>query len=102
MRVPGPLDGFSRLTRGLAGLALTSLENVPRRRVWTCPGRLYVEAHGVQGPGGQRVARRIERALAGHPGVRWARVNAPTARVIIAVLDPAPRRAELIRLVARA
>lgn len=85
VRVPDPLSSAGRLARGIAGLALTPLDWLPgvpqRRAVWSCPGRLYVETHGVHGPGGERVSRRIERALNGHPGVPWARVNAPSARV---------------------
>ncbi|HEX6354977.1 cation-transporting P-type ATPase [Actinophytocola sp.] len=103
---PDPLTSVGRLARGLGGVALTSLEQLAggreRRAVWSCPGRVYVEAHGVHGPDGAPVAKRIERALAKQPGVRWARVNAPTSRVIIAVEDPPPRKASLVSVVARA
>ncbi|HEV2781600.1 MAG TPA: heavy metal-associated domain-containing protein, partial [Actinophytocola sp.] len=100
--MPGPVDTIGRLGRGLAGLALTSLPGRPRRLVWSCPGRIYIEAHGVHGPGGERVARRIERALEGRRGVLWARVNAPSSRVIVGVGKPAPRQSELIDVIARA
>ncbi len=73
-----------------------------RRLVWTCPGRIYVEVHGIHGPDGKRVARRVERAVQGHSGVLWARVNAPSSRVVVAVEKRAPRRSEIIRLVERA
>ncbi|MGY6653042.1 HAD-IC family P-type ATPase [Amycolatopsis sp. TRM77291] len=103
---PKPSRTLGRVARGLAGLALLPLEGIPgrgpRRAVWSCPGRLYVEMHGVKGPDGARVARRVERALAEIPGVRWAQVNAPTSRVVVAVEDPGPRRLELIRAVERA
>jgi calcium-translocating P-type ATPase len=103
---PDPLTSVGRLAKGLGGVAFTSLERLAggrsRRAVWTCPGRVYVEAHGVHGPTGASVARRIERALAKQPGVRWARVNAPTSRVIIAVDDPPPRKSALAAVVARA
>ncbi|WP_198941666.1 hypothetical protein [Amycolatopsis sp. CB00013] len=62
-------------------LAPLPLEGIPgrgqRRAVWSCPGRLYIETYGLKGPEGARVARRVERALAEIPGVRWAQVNAP-------------------------
>ncbi len=103
---PKPSRTLGRVARGLAGLALLPLEGIPgrgpRRAVWSCPGRLYIETHGVKGPEGARVARRVERALAEIPGVRWAQVNAPTSRVVVAVEDPGPRRLELIRAVERA
>ncbi|WET83004.1 HAD-IC family P-type ATPase [Amycolatopsis sp. QT-25] len=103
---PKPSRTLGRVARGLAGLALVPLEGIPgrgpRRAVWSCPGRLYIETHGVKGPDGARVARRVERALAELPGVRWAQVNAPTSRVVVAVGDPEPRRLDLIRAVERA
>ncbi|MDU0291319.1 HAD-IC family P-type ATPase [Saccharothrix longispora] len=95
----------ARVTKGLLGWALAPVEQVTRRdrrHVWSCPGRLHIEAHGVHGPRGQRVARRVERVLEAHPGVRWARVNAPSARVVVAVDDPPPATAELVALVRRA
>ncbi|SHF13390.1 cation-translocating P-type ATPase [Streptoalloteichus hindustanus] len=100
-RTADPLDTLGALARQVAGATLDYLGR-PRNKVWSCPGRLHVEAHGVHGPDGERVARRIERVLERHPGVVWARVNAPASRVIIAVTDPPPRSAELVRLVARA
>jgi calcium-translocating P-type ATPase len=107
---PDPLTSVGRLVRGVGGVALASAERLAGTRppwggrpaVWTCPGRVYVEAHGVHGPGGERVARRIERALQGQPGVAWVRVNAPTSRVVIATEDPPPRTSALVALVARA
>ncbi|MEV1118405.1 cation-transporting P-type ATPase [Actinosynnema sp. NPDC049800] len=102
-----PVRVAGGLAKGLVGLALAPLEQTAvlrrdRRKVWSCPGRLHIEAHGVHGPRGKQVAGRVERALEGHPGVRWARVNAPSARVIIAVEDPAPPTDDLIALVRRA
>ncbi|RSN60828.1 haloacid dehalogenase [Amycolatopsis sp. WAC 04182] len=103
---PKPSRTLGRVARGLAGLALLPLEGIPgrgpRRAVWSCPGRLYIETHGVKGPDGARVARQVERALEKIPGVRWAQVNAPTSRVVVAVGDPEPRRLDLIRAVERA
>ncbi|MCP2258201.1 plasma-membrane calcium-translocating P-type ATPase [Streptoalloteichus tenebrarius] len=100
-RASDPLDTLGALARQVAGATLDYLGR-PRNKVWSCPGRLHVEAHGVHGPDGERVAHRIERLLERHPGVLWARVNAPASRVIIAVTDPPPRTAELVRIVARA
>ncbi|WP_199432404.1 HAD-IC family P-type ATPase [Qaidamihabitans albus] len=100
VRVPGPLTAVGTAVgtaRGLAGLV-----SRPRRRVWSCPGRLHIEAHGVHGPGGERVGRRIERALEKHSGVEWARVNSPASRVIVEVSDPPPPTAELVRMIEKA
>jgi calcium-translocating P-type ATPase len=103
---PDPLTTVGRLARGLGGVAFTSLERLAggreRRAVWSCEGRVHIEAHGVHGPAGAPVARRIERALLRHPGVVWAKVNAPTSRVVVGVGDPPPRKSELVRVVARA
>ena len=101
VRVPGPLSTAGAvlgMVRGAAGLVL----GPGRRRTWSCPGRLHIEAHGVHAAGGQLVARRIERELEKEPGVRWARVNAPSSRVIVEVEDPAPEPAALVAVVERA
>ncbi len=104
--LPDPMTSVGRLARGLGGVAFAGLDRLTgrsaSRAVWTCPGRVYVAAHGVYGPGGAAVARRIERRLEAHPGVAWARVNAPTARVVIGVEDPPPRTDALVRIVERA
>ncbi|MEU2392606.1 cation-translocating P-type ATPase [Streptomyces sp. NPDC007369] len=102
----------SRLTAALSGLAAytafgvravrTAAESllVPHRReVWWRPGRCYIAVSGVHGAGGERVARRVERALEGHPGVLWARVNAPMERVVVELGSPPPREGELVSLV---
>ncbi|MFD2419309.1 HAD-IC family P-type ATPase [Amycolatopsis pigmentata] len=94
VRVPGPVS----VVKSLLSPLMTSAE----RHVWSCEGRLHIEAHGVSGPGGEAVAERIERELENHPGVKWARVNAPASRVIIEVGEPAPRPAELVETVKRA
>ncbi|WP_223167436.1 HAD-IC family P-type ATPase [Nonomuraea sp. SYSU D8015] len=44
----------------------------------------------------------MEHALERHPGVVWARVNAPACRVVVAVTDPPPPRRELVALVEQA
>ena len=93
VRVPGPVSMVRSLLSPLAP---------PRRRAWSCEGRLHIEGHGVSGVGGRRTAERIERELEKAPGVKWARVNAPSARVIVATADPAPRSADLIEVLERA
>lgn len=72
-----------------------------RRNVWSCPGRLHIEVHGVHGPRGARVAQRVEKRLAEQPGVLWAKVNAPSSRVIVAV-DNHARQSQLIKVVEKA
>ncbi|GGM49510.1 haloacid dehalogenase [Longimycelium tulufanense] len=87
VRVPDPADAVGDVLKGVARSALARYDRA-RRRVWAHPGRVYIEAHGVHGPDGTRVCRRIERVLERHPGVAWARVNAPIARVVVALADP--------------
>ncbi|MER7007527.1 hypothetical protein ABT297_31410 [Dactylosporangium sp. NPDC000555] len=96
-RMPAAVSGAVGLAMGVAG-RLTG----GGRDVWARPGRLHIETHGVHGVDGARVARRVERALERHPGVVWARVNAPACRVVVEVTDPPPPRRELVALVARA
>ncbi|GIG89108.1 cation-translocating P-type ATPase [Plantactinospora endophytica] len=67
-----------------------------RRAVWSRPGRHHIEVHGVAQPGGERLAAQVERALQEVSGVVWARVNAPSGRVVVAVGPPEPRLRELI------
>ncbi|MET8178702.1 cation-transporting P-type ATPase [Streptomyces sp. NPDC005336] len=88
--VRGAVDAFGRLIRP------------DRRGVWGYPGRYYIEVRGVHGIGGEQVARRVEQALEEHPRVQWARVNAPSERVVVAVTSPPPRESELIARVERA
>jgi hypothetical protein len=57
--------------------------------------------HGVCQDGGDRLARKVERALEKQPGVSWARVNAPSGRVVVAVEAPEPRLRDLIRTIER-
>ncbi|MER7664738.1 cation-transporting P-type ATPase [Streptomyces sp. NPDC096193] len=82
--------------------AAESLLHGPGREVSWTAGRCYIAVSGVHGPGGEAVARRVEQALEEHPGVLWARVNAPMERVIIAVGPSAPPQDELVALVERA
>ncbi|QLH19773.1 cation-transporting P-type ATPase [Streptomyces sp. Rer75] len=93
--------GVATRVRDAAG-AVGRLVHPPSRGVWSYPGRYYIEVHGVHGIGGEQVASRVEQALEKHPGVLWARVNAPSERVVVAVAKPPPRQPELIALIERA
>ncbi|GAA0537519.1 hypothetical protein GCM10011581_44350 [Saccharopolyspora subtropica] len=88
--VPEPLaGGVAAGVRGAADL-VGMLLGVRRRGVWSRPGRAYIEVRGVEGPRGAVVARLVERTLASHPGVVWARVNAPSERVVVQLASPPP------------
>ncbi|MFD7502939.1 HAD-IC family P-type ATPase [Streptomyces sp. NPDC059850] len=93
--------GVAARVRDAAG-AVNRLVHPPGRGVWSYPGRYYIEVHGVHGIGGEQVAGRVEAALEKHPGVLWARVNAPSERVVVAVAKPPPREVELVALIERA
>ncbi|MEU0272316.1 HAD-IC family P-type ATPase [Streptomyces sp. NPDC006307] len=97
----GVTYGVAAGVRGAADVA-GRLIGLPQRDVWWRPGRCYIEVHGVHGVGGERVAARVQRALEGHPGVLWARVNAPSERVVVAVSSPPPAERELVALVKQA
>jgi cation-transporting P-type ATPase I len=101
IQAPWPAQPGARLVgaaRGVVGW----LSGRTGREVWERPDRIHIETHGVHGPEGARVARRVERALGDHPGVRWARVNAPACRVVVGLADPPASRRELIALVGEA
>ncbi|MFF0201237.1 HAD-IC family P-type ATPase [Streptomyces sp. NPDC005017] len=102
------LKPASLLTQALSHAALgvrtvqeaaQKLLDGPGRDVSWTSGRCYIAVSGVHGPGGAAVAGRVRRALEGHPGVLWARVNAPMERVIVSVASPAPPQSELVALV---
>ncbi|GAA2394013.1 cation-translocating P-type ATPase [Nonomuraea africana] len=65
--------------------ALAGLAGV-RRSTWTYPGRIHLE---LRCPILVEQSDAIESALCLHPSVRWARVNLPLKRVIVAVDEPA-------------
>ncbi|MGW5673233.1 heavy-metal-associated domain-containing protein, partial [Micromonospora sp. NPDC003776] len=93
--------GEAAESAGVAATRLARLAGLTRRRVWTRDGRHHIEVHGVCQNGGDRLARQVEDALEGLPGVAWARVNAPSGRVIVAVEEPRPKLRDLIATVAR-
>ncbi|MEU6642134.1 HAD-IC family P-type ATPase [Saccharomonospora sp. NPDC046836] len=95
--VPGPLAVVGATLGTARGLAEITLR--PRRIDRTLKSRLHIEAHGVHAQGSELVAKRIERALEEHPAVAWARVNAPSSRVIIELADPTVGAGELLEIV---
>ncbi|GGM51111.1 haloacid dehalogenase [Micromonospora sonchi] len=104
LRTPVAVPLVNDASRGL-GAAATRLARtlgLTSRRVWSRPGRHHIEVHGVCQNGGDTLARQVETALERMPGVRWARVNAPSGRVVVAVDTPEPKLRDLIATVARA
>ncbi len=55
------------------------------RRVWRGPGRVHLGVPGVVDEAGEELARAVEKALAAHPGVEWASVNAVLGVVVVAL-----------------
>ncbi|MEU6096284.1 cation-translocating P-type ATPase [Streptomyces sp. NPDC047079] len=104
--LPAPL--LQSLTGGLAAGVREAVDRASlllgagKRDVWSRPGRCHIDVRGVRGPGGMRVGRIVELALEEHPGVLWARVNAPTERVVVELASPPPPRQELLRIIAHA
>ncbi|WP_461030023.1 heavy-metal-associated domain-containing protein, partial [Streptomyces sparsus] len=96
--VPSGVTAGAREAAGLAG----RLVGLPQRAVWSRPGRCYISVHGLHGPDALRVARRVERALESHDQVAWARVNAPSGRVIVGLESPPPPERDLVAIVERA
>ncbi|MFB9729003.1 cation-translocating P-type ATPase [Haloechinothrix salitolerans] len=73
------------------------------RQIRARDGRFYVEVHGLDQPHARRVIRTVERTVGELPGVRWARVNAPTHRVVVdAASSRSLREDDLVRAVAQA
>ncbi|WP_239341476.1 HAD-IC family P-type ATPase [Frankia sp. CiP3] len=91
---------------GLASLVRPLLERMEpstastRAERATC-SRASVEVRGIRGPSGEARRRLLERELERHPGVVWARVNAPLGRVLVGLRDPCPSRQELVAVVER-
>ncbi|HEY2673392.1 MAG TPA: HAD-IC family P-type ATPase [Rugosimonospora sp.] len=102
------VTGVPILVSGLSRAAGSALHRLARaasgtnRCVWSVPGRHHIEVRGVERDGAEVLAARVEQMLERLPGVAWARVNAPTARVIVAVEPPEPRLADLLSTVAEA
>lgn len=104
VRVPAvpQLVGQAARNLGSAAARAARLAGLTSRRVWSRYGRHHIEVHGVCQDGGEQLARQVEAALERVPGVSWARVNAPSGRVVVAVGSPEPRLRDLIATVARA
>ncbi|SCG60680.1 HAD-IC family P-type ATPase [Micromonospora coxensis] len=96
-----PLVGDASRTVGAAASRLVRAAGLTKRRVWSRDGRHHIEVHGVCQDGGDRLAYQVEQALERMPGVAWARVNAPSGRVVVAVEEPRPKLRDLIATVAR-
>ncbi|GAB3819778.1 hypothetical protein GCM10027605_74480 [Micromonospora zhanjiangensis] len=97
--IPELVTGLSRSTGTLA-TRFARAAGLNGRGVWSRPGRHHIEVHGVAQVGAERLARRIELALARLPGVAWARVNGASGRVVVAVTPPEPRLRDLIATIA--
>ncbi|MEH1099434.1 HAD-IC family P-type ATPase [Micromonospora sp. CPCC 205561] len=97
-----PVVGEASRNVGAAATRLARAAGLTRRRVWSRPGRHHIEVHGVCQDGGDTLARQVEAAVQAMPGVLWARVNAPSGRVVVAVGTPEPALRDLIATVARA
>ncbi|WFE50989.1 HAD-IC family P-type ATPase [Micromonospora sp. WMMD1155] len=95
------LFGEAARTVNSAATRLARTVGLSRRRVWSRPGRHHIEVHGVCQDGGNRLARQVEDALERMPGVAWARVNAPSGRVVVAVQNPEPAMRDLIATISR-
>ncbi|RIV36422.1 cation-translocating P-type ATPase [Micromonospora radicis] len=96
-----PLVGDATHGVGAAATRLARAVGLTSRRVWSGPGRHHIEVHGVCQDGGDTLARQVETALERMPGVLWARVNAPSGRVVVAVDTPGPKVRELVATIAR-
>ncbi|WP_433388943.1 HAD-IC family P-type ATPase [Micromonospora sp. KLBMP9576] len=99
--VPRVVEEASRGV-GSAAARLVRATGLARRQVWSRPGRHHIEVHGVCQDGGDVLARQVEATLERMPGVQWARVNAPSGRVVVAVGTPEPTLRDLVAAVARA
>ncbi|MFC8299577.1 HAD-IC family P-type ATPase [Micromonospora orduensis] len=95
------LVGEASRTVGAAATRVARQVGLTRRRVWSRPGRHHIEVHGVCQDGGDQLARQVEGALERMPGVAWARVNAPSGRVVVAVQSPQPKLRDLIATISR-
>ncbi|RJQ77734.1 HAD family hydrolase [Pseudonocardiaceae bacterium YIM PH 21723] len=72
-----------------------------RRQVSTRPGRCHIELRGLGTPQAAGLSRAVRRRLERVDGVLWARVNAPSQRVVIALDSPAPPIGTLVDIVER-
>jgi cation-transporting P-type ATPase I len=87
---PAPRPSRSLLARvvdplGIAGGVLDRVDPFRHRgrRVWRGAGRVQIAVPAVAHESGQELARAVEKALAAHPEVGWATVNATLGAVVV-------------------
>lgn len=87
--VAAPLKWAAGKASEVPGWAASTLAEMAgvRRETWTYPGRVHLQ---LRCPVPEQLTDAVESALSVHPSVRWARVNLPLKRVIVAVEDPPP------------
>ncbi|HLZ37632.1 MAG TPA: cation-transporting P-type ATPase, partial [Mycobacteriales bacterium] len=88
------LPARSRLPGGQFGVRRTAVHDSEGTR------RAHVEVHGVAHPAGQALARAVEAALEGYPGVAWARVNAVLGEAVVGLSATPPGLPELAAVIA--
>jgi cation-transporting ATPase I len=99
------LTGLLGVALALPGRVLEVLETdrVGGRRASLRHGRATIEVRCAQRPNGSRYSEILVRDLQQLPGVRWACVNAPLSRVIVALdtTPPTPTLPDLVAVVDR-
>ena len=101
-RQAAPLLGWMARQAGTVAGRAARAAGLPTRGVWSRPGRHYIEVRGVSQVGSEGLARRVEQSLERLAGGAWARVNAPSGRVVVDLSEPEPRLADLIATIAAA
>ena len=66
------------------------------RRTWVGNGRAHIEVRGIDRPGNEFIARRLEERLKRIHGVHWAEVNAVLGRVVVVFDDDAVSPGDLL------
>ncbi len=74
---------------GIARAAVDALDpaRYRGRRVWRGDGRLHIGVPATARESGAELLRSIEKALAAHPAVDWAAVNATLGVVVVSLAD---------------
>ena len=92
--LPAPRPSRGLLARvvdpfGIAGGVLDRVDPFRHRgrRVWRGAGRVQIGVPAVVRESGEELARAVEKALAAHPQVAWAAVNAALGAVVVGLLD---------------
>ena len=91
---PAPRPSRGLLARvvdpfGIAGGVLDRVDPFRHRgrRVWRGAGRVQIGVPAVVRESGEELARAVEKALAAHPQVSWAAVNAALGAVVVGLAD---------------